>query len=384
MTEAGPLLLYLITSRLSSVLLRGQLSFLIDRGYRVVVGVGGGGDAAGQFDEGVETVALPFIRRPSPLADLHSFAATMSLIRRLRPALVNASTPKAGLIGMTAAVVCRVPVRVYVVRGLPFETAKGWRRALYRVLDKLAAVCATHVIFNSDSLRKVALDERIATRSATHVLGSGSSNGVCTERFAVLPERDEARDELGLPLEADVVGYVGRLAADKGVPDLVRAFTRLSRDHRPLWLLVVGSGTNEEPLDSTTRRLLEDHERIVCVPWLDDPRLAYSAMDVLALPSYREGLPNVALEAQLCGLPVVGYAATGTVDAVQNGITGLLVPVGDADALSSALSSVLHDGDFRRRAGRAAIEWVKTTFDQERVWSDLADRYDAWLSMARR
>ena len=151
---------------------------------------------------------------PSPFADLRALWATWRLIRRVRPDVVNASTPKAGLLGMVAAWMARVPVRVYVVRGFRFETATGWRRRLFRSLERLAAGCATHVVFNSASLLEVGRREGIVRGERGEVIGHGSGNGIDVERFAddALPDRDAARRELGVPLGDDVVvvGFVGR------------------------------------------------------------------------------------------------------------------------------------------------------------------------------
>lgn len=361
-------LLYLITSPLSAGFLRGQLAHLQKEGFEVVVGVGPG-DAT--FDEGVIVERLPFQRKPSPLNDLRALVAAVRLIRSTRPDLVNASTPKAGLLGMAAAWVCRVRVRVYVVRGFRFETTTGWKRGVLRRLEAIAARCATHVVFNSPSLRSVGEREGVVRPGRGDVLGAGSGNGIALDRFADVPARAEARRALGIGEGDEVIGFVGRLTPDKGVADLVRAFAALAEQRPALRLLLVG--------DAEDGVAIAEHERVTHVSWLDQPGAAYRAMDVLAFPSYREGMPNVPLEAQLCGVPVVAYAATGTVDAVRDGVTGVLVPLGDVAALQQALTAVLDDADRAGAMGEAGAAWVAATFSQERVWSELASRYRAWL-----
>jgi glycosyltransferase involved in cell wall biosynthesis len=377
-----PRLLYLITSPLSARFLRGQLRHLVDAGFDVVVGVGGeDGEAGAGFDDGVEVVTLPYVRRPRPLADAHALVATIRLIRRVRPALVNASTPKAGLVGTLAAAICRVPVRVYVVRGLRFERMAGRGRMFYRRLERLTMRCANQVIFNSASLRHMAVEEGLLPPASGHVLGAGSGNGVDADRFALLPGREEARKAFGLESGVAVMGYVGRLNHDKGIADLIEVFARLASDNRNLRLLVVGDHGDDDHLDPAVSTAIAGDPRIVHVPWTDSVASAYVAMDVLVFPSYREGLPNAPLEAQLCGVPVVGYAATGTVDAVRSGVTGTLVPVGDRVALRDAVAAMLADADRSRAMGAAGAAWVASAFSPAVVWYDLLGHYRRWLGV---
>jgi glycosyltransferase involved in cell wall biosynthesis len=375
--------LYLLTDEISSVLVRGQLGHLVEEGFDVTVAARraapGEPPEPGKWDDGVTVEHLPFVREPSPLADLRALWATIRLIRRLKPAIVNASTPKAGLLGMLAAWLCRLPVRVYVVRGFRFETATGWRRRLFRSLEWVAIHCADHVVFNSRSLLSVGEREGLITPGRGEVIGGGSGNGIDVSRFAddVLPTRAEARERFGLPAEATVVGFVGRFTRDKGIADLTQVFTSTLRQRPDVWLLLVGQFEDGDPVRADVRATIEHDERIVTVPWLDHPGVAYRAMDLLAFPSYREGLPNVPLEAQLCGVPVVGYAATGTVDAVAPG--SAVVTVGDVDALSGEIVAQVDAGIGRSSSERQEATWVVENFERARLWSGLVDRYRAWV-----
>jgi glycosyltransferase involved in cell wall biosynthesis len=374
-------LLYLITDQISSVFLRGQLAHLLAEGYEVTVGTNcSGSNASDRFDPGVDVVDVAYEREPHLPKDLRSLGTTVRLIRRLRPDLVNASTPKAGLVGMIASWICRVPVRVYVVRGFRFETASGPRRWLYWSTEWVALHCANRVLFNSESLRAIAAQQHLLSMSRGAVLGAGSGNGINTRRFDERPDRMTARREFGIPSDATVVGFVGRLTQDKGVTDLVSAFDVLADRLPQAWLLLVGTFEPGDRIPEVTRQRILSDSRITIVGWLEQPETAYSAMDVLAFPSYREGLPNVPLEAGLCAVPVVGYAAPGTVDAVKSGVTGLLVPTGDVSALALALEEVLANDELRARLATTAGEWVRATFSRELIWQSLSGRYQTWLS----
>jgi glycosyltransferase involved in cell wall biosynthesis len=198
---------------------------------------------------------------------------------------------------------------------------------------------------------------------------------------------------LNIPSDDFVIGFVGRLTADKGLDDLVTAFIALdhqassSLDFSSLagncWLVVAGSLEDGDPLSQATHDIFHSHPRIRLLGWVANSSEIYRGFDVLAFPSYREGLPNVPLEAQLCGVPVVGYAATGTVDAVRNGETGILVPVGDKDSLTKALQTVLSDKQLRHRLSVAAPVWVRNNFDQTKIWSELVTCYRQWLAAVR-
>ena len=373
--------LYLITTDISSVFLKGQLAFLSEAGFRVTVGTKvSDGATPGTFDEGVRLIDIPFVREPSPWRDLVALVAAIRLIRSVRPAVVNASTPKAGLIGMIAARLCRVKVRVYVVRGLRFETMTGRRRRIFVALERVAMLCATHVVFNSRSTLAVAKELGIVGTGVGRVLGAGSGNGLDMARFSHFVPDPGARATFGIPENARVVGFIGRFTKDKGIADLIEAFGHLCATRPDSWLILVGSFESADPLPSSTLAAIHRHDRIRTVAWTNDLASVYSSIDVLAFPSYREGLPNVPLEAQACSIPVVGYEASGTVDAVRNGVTGRLVPVGDVTALSDALAELLDDATTAGEMGKRGKEWVGQAFRQDVVWSALRDCYETWIA----
>ncbi len=374
-------MLYAVTSDISARFLRGQLEFLIDHGYEVAVGTRLS-ERAAAFDDGVQIHDLPLEREPSPVADLRGLFAVIALIRRVRPTIVNASTPKAALIGMLAAWLLRVPQRVYVVRGLRFETASGFGRGILRWLERLTTACATDVVYNSRSLLTVAERERSVRSGRGVVLAGGSGNGIDVDRFRDLPSRDDSRRALGLPPDADVVGFVGRLTRDKGVVDLVQSV----RADDDTVLLLVGDFEPGDPVPSATQHGIETAPNIIHLPWVDDPRTIYPAMDLLVFPSYREGLPNVPLEAQLCGVPVIAYGSTGTIDAVFPGAPNEIVPTGDVDALATAIERQLHGPhiDGGPDDSDAPIRWVTEQFGQRQVWEELLSVYESDNRSAKR
>jgi glycosyltransferase involved in cell wall biosynthesis len=334
--------------------------------------------------EGVRAVAVSMRREPAPCRDLMALARLTRLIRRIRPEIVHVHTPKAGLLGALAARIAGVPVRLYTLRGLRAEGLTGFGRRMLLAAERLTCRSSHRVICVSESLRQLALKLRLAPAEKLVVLGAGSSNGVDSGRFSrateVLAKAGELRARLRIPEGAPVVGFVGRLVRDKGLVELVEAFRSLGGEFPELRLLVVGPFEGYDAVPEATRREMETNPKVVLAGSLDDTAPAYALMDVLALPSYREGFPNTPLEAAAMEIPVVTTNATGCVDSVVDGVTGAVVPVRDSVALWRALAAYLRDGELRLRHGRAGRERVLREFRPEAIWRAMLNEYVALLT----
>lgn len=354
-------------------LLARQLVDLRDRGFEVTVISSGGADfeVVRQLEQ-VQCITVPFEREISPLRDVVCLWKLTWILRRLRPSIVHASTPKGGLLGSVAAWLAGVPVRIYLLRGLRLETTRGLKRWILRASERTASACATRVVCVSESLRRLYLQERLAVAEKAVVLAHGSSQGVDARHFSASEESigaaAELRRRLAIPPAAPVIGFVGRLTRDKGVVELCESFERILQRLPECRLLMVGDFECGDPVPRACVEYLQRHPQVILTGFVCDTALYYRLMDVLVLPSHREGLPNVLLEAAAAEIPTVAYRATGTVDAVRDGVTGTLVPIGELPSLIDAVARYLENPELRREHGRAGRRHVLRYFRSEIVW----------------
>ena len=378
-----PLIVHVMTIPGSLVFLRGQIAHVRKAGFSVHV-ITSPGDELLDFvaHEGVGMDAIPMPRAITPFQDLVALVRLWRALRRLRPEIVHSHTPKGGLLGMVAASLAGTPVRMYHIRGLPFVTETGWRRRLLRSTEWISCALAHRVLAVSRSMRDIAIEEGLCAPEKIAVLLGGSGNGVdATGRFTPQPSsvRGAERKRFGIPEDALVIGFVGRLTRDKGVIELASAWQRLRERHPRLHLLLVG-------FDELDRRFADVVAALRADPRVHDPGeqsdmpRVYAAMDVVALPTYREGFPNVALETAAMSLPIVATNVPGCVDAVQDGVTGLLVPARDPDALAAALERYLADPELRARHGQASRQRVLREFRQESIWDLIVAEYRTLLA----
>lgn len=377
----APTILVGVTHPQTCLVLSARLRTLREAGFRVLL-VSSPGDLlwSTAARERVEPIAIPMRRAISPFADLVALVRLWKLLGFRRPDLVEFSTPKAGLLGTLAAKLRGVPRRVYMLRGLKLETSTGLKRRVLLWAERITAACADVVLCNSESLRAQALALRLAPASKLQLLGEGSSHGVDIERFT--PGPSQVRERMKIPRGVPLVGFVGRLTRDKGLPELIKAFDLILRAEPSTHLLLVGwFDTSEDALDSSLRGLIENHPRMHCTGMIRDTAPYYRAIDVLVLPTWREGFPNVVLEAAATGIPVVTTACTGARDSVVPEVTGLLIPPGQPQAICESILKIIRDPQRRRRMGQAARAWVLEHYPEERVVTITADYYRSLLEM---
>ena len=354
-----------VTSSVSMLFLTPIASRLSGTGFEVHLVSAPPEPSSILLGEGVAWHGLPMEREPSLVLDVVSLFGWFRLIRRLSPTLVSIGTPKAAFLGLFAARLLKVPNRVYVLRGLRSETASGFVKIIAVFAERISAKCATEILAVSHSLRSKYLSSAFCAPSKIRVLGNGSSHGVCVDRFRELSasDREVRKWELGIAQGVPVLGYVGRFSTDKGFQTLVAVRELLSNSGFDHEFLLLGS------LEDSARELHELNlygRQVKNFGYVSDPENYYPVMNLLLLPTKREGFPNVVLEAACCAIPTIATNTTGTVDAVVHGETGLLVdstePFVFAETVREALRGPIKVANLGRRARlRARAEFEEQT-----------------------
>lgn len=366
---------FVVSSPLTArAFLSGHIAAL-SRHYTVDLAVDAkGGDGLGGIPVHARIVPMPIRRKVAPAADISVLLRLIVLFRRERYSAVSSVTPKAGMLAMLAAAMAGVPLRTHIFTGQVWATRMGWQRWLLKAADRLIARLATHVLADSPSQRDFMAAEGIAAAHKIRVLGDGSICGADGERFRPDAERRAAvRSAHGIPEEAAVFLFLGRLNRDKGVLDLADAFAAL--DNAAAWLLVAGPD-EAELRGEMERRLGAALARTRFVGYTDRPEDFMAAADVFCLPSYREGFGMVIIEAAAAGIPAIGSRIYGVTDAIEENVTGLLHRAGDAGGLAGQMASLAGDAVRRRAMGEAARERALRLFSREAVTQ-------AWLGFYR-
>ena len=341
-------------------------------------------DLAAEWPVGVRLQYIPLPRRIAPFADARALAALYRFFRREHFDLIHSVTPKAGLLATAAGRLAGAPCRVHCFTGQVWATRQGIGRFALKQADRVIVANATHVMTDSHSQRAFLETEGVLGRKHAHVIGQGSISGVDLGRFHADPDtRSSIREELGVPDNAFVMLFVGRLNADKGIPDLAKAFERLANEFADAWLVLVGP--DEGGMLERCRTLLgPQSQRLRAIAYTSTPERYMAAADLLVLPSYREGFGSVVIEAAACGVPAVASRIYGLSDAVVDGETGLLHPPRDIDALHAALRQLYTDPAQRGAMARNARDRAVAEFSKERVTAGLLDYYDQLLTGAPR
>lgn len=374
-------LLYMTTVPVSLGFLAGRPGYLRRHGFDVhaLASPGPDLDAFGARED-VPVHPVPMLRQISPFRDLVALYRLAGVLRVIDPSIVHAGTPKGGLLGMLSAWLSRVPVRVYTIYGFPHMTESGLKRLLLLWSERVSCRLAHQVYSVSHSIRQVAISDRICSPDRISVLGGGSINGV-DAWSAFNPDRIAAdglrslRQFLGIPEGAPVIAFVGRIARDKGIAELLAAWNIVRARHRSAHMMLVGDMDERDPAARAGLRAQDDDDRLHLPGHVGNVAEMLAMADIIVLPTYREGFPNVLLEAAAMAKPVVATLIPGCIDAVADGVTGTLVPPKDATALAGAIDRYLTDPELRARHGQAGRERVLRDFRQEDIWEALHTEY---------
>lgn len=351
------------------------------RGWDVHIVANSRGEAWPSLEDYATFHAIPMSRRPSPLKDVVALLGWCRLFLNLQVDVAIVGTPKAALLAMVSAKFCGVKKRVYHLRGLRLETESPFRKPFLRMLERLTSFCASEVLAVSNTLATVYLDSNLAPKRKVVVLGKGSSHGVDLEHYNPGKWTNWIPNEVSLlsliDREVLVLGYVGRVSRDKGFGCLAELQDRLIDNGVDHEIVIVG------PIEAELKELGIFRQPPIFLGEVRDPAPYYSLFDLILLPTKREGFPNAILEAGSSGVPAVTTDATGAIDSVIPGITGLIARAGDCGSFADQVIELAKDPERRNRMGMAARDWISQNFDEKLVVGLLCDYCDGLLVTGR-
>jgi glycosyltransferase involved in cell wall biosynthesis len=336
------------------------------------------------IQEAVRIVPVSMTRSITPGQDIKALWQLYRLFKKEKPAIVHTHTPKAGLLGMMASRLAGVPIRMHTVAGMPLMESKGMKKNILKSTEQLTYMCATKVYPNSRNLAEYIFKNKFCKKNKLKVLGNGSSNGIDTDYFqctpSVLSTAGDIRKRLNLSENNFVFLFIGRLVRDKGIEELVEAFVQLKQEYTDIKLLLVGPfEQNLDPISERVIRTIELDADIIHEGFQQDIRPYLALSQVLAFPSYREGFPNVPMQAGCFDLPSIVTDINGCNEIIEHRINGLIIPVKHTEALRDAMATLMSDKDLYANIKRNARKMILERYDQKKFWSILLEEYQSEL-----
>ena len=364
-------------------LLEGQLTFMKD--HFSVIAISSQEEELKRVaqKQGVPYFFVHLTRKITPYQDLKAVYSVYRFLRKEKPEIVHTHTPKAGIVGMIAARLAGVPFRLHTVAGLPLLEATGFKRKVLNVVEKFTYHSATHVYPNALGLKNIIIDLKFAKPEKLKVIGKGSSNGIDTTYFsktnASWPPRD-IEEELGVSRSDFTFILVGRLVGDKGVNELVEAFVGVQKKHSEAALLLVGPLEEElDPLLPKTQHIINTHPKIFITGYVQDVRPYFAFAKALVFPSYREGFPNVVLQAGAMELPSIVSDINGCNEIITSNHNGLIVPVKDSKSLEEAMLIFIENKTIYEDLKENARKVVTSSYERREIWAALLKEYQSLI-----
>ena len=370
------------------VLLKGQLRFMASNGFDVK-GVSSEGEELREVheNEGIVMEAINMSRKITPFQDLKSLWEMWNFLRKEKPQIVHTHTPKAGIIGMLAARLAGVPHRLHTVAGLPLMEATGIKRKILNFVEKLTYSSATRVYPNSKGLYDFILQNHFTQSNKLKIIANGSSNGINTTFFSPAQvseiEKVALREKLNIHSDDFVFVFVGRIVSDKGINELIKAFSELQTvENKPagIKLLLVGGLENDlDPLNPETLAEINQNKDIISVGFQQDVRSFFAIADALVFPSYREGFPNVVMQAGAMGLPSIVSDINGCNEIIVEGENGLIIPPKNVEKLKEKMLTLARDKNLYIKLKENSRRMIKNRYEQSMVWKALLEEYEGLL-----
>ena len=364
-------------------LLKGQLNYMSQ--YFNVIGISSPGETLDEVKrfEGIKVYAVPIKRKPSPIADLVSVYRIYSILKKEKPTIVHTHTPKAGFVGMIAAYLANVPLKLHTVAGLPLMTRKGLIKKVLIWIEMITYRFADMIYPNSYGLKDYINSLNIVDPNKIEVIAHGSSNGIDLSFFDPDCISDEnvieIKEKHNISNDDFIFIYIGRIVKDKGINELLYATKRLIEKYPEVKLLMLGNFEDQlDPIDTKLKQYAYESDNILLVGYQSDIRPYLKLADVMVHPSYREGFPNVVLQAGAFNLPCIVTDINGSNEIIINNYNGIIIPVGDTESLYEAMNKLLQTLEFKQINTR---ELISEKYERIFVWRKIFREYMNRLSL---
>ena len=363
-----------------SKLLSGQLSNFKE--YFEIIAVSSPGNILNKVESEakVRTFSLNLTRAITPLKDIISLIKFTFFLIKEKPLIVHSHTPKAGIVSMMAAFLARVPIRMHTVAGLPLTEAKGFKKRVLVFVEKLTYATATNVYPNSFGLKDYILQNKLCSERKLKVIGSGSSNGIDTDYFSVVNMNSDVlkglKESIGIEKNTFVFCFVGRIVKDKGIHELVSAFNRIDQKEFKSKLLLVGNYEQDlDPIDNEILHKIKANKNIIEAGYQEDVRPYLAISNALVFPSYREGFPNVVLQAGAMNLPAIVSNINGCNEIITHLENGLIVPVKEVTPLYESMILLIKKPSLCNSLSLNSRERIKSKYERAHFWNLLLEEY---------
>lgn len=361
------------------ILLKGQLKFISQ--YYEVIAISSNGPLLERVsaEEQVKTYPVNLTREITPVKDLIALYRLYVYFKKEKPEIVHTHTPKAGLLGMIAAKWAGVPIRMHTVAGLPILTATGVKKKVLFLTEWITNKCATYIYPNSFKLAEIIVANKYCRPNKIRVIGNGSSNGINVDHYdrSVVPADRIAKlkTELNITDNNLIFCFVGRIVSDKGINELVLSFVALQKKYDHIKLLLVGPFEDLDPLDKENSDEIHNNSDILYMGYQEDIRPYLCVSNVFVFPSYREGFPNVVMQAGAMSLPCIVTNINGCNEIIQGGVNGLIVPPQDQTALCDAMDKFVTDKQLAEKLSKQSRATIVERYSQQFVWNELLKEY---------
>ena len=361
-------------------LISGQLHFMSS--FYNVIAVSSDKERLERYGESEKVAVFPLemTRKITPLRDVFAVLKLYFFLKKTKPFIVHTHTPKAGIVGMLASKLAGIPHRLHTVAGMPLLEQAGFKRMVLNFVEKLTYSCATKVYPNSFKLRDVIIKNEYCPPTKLKVLANGSSNGIDTSYFDAThfseDQKSSLKQYLGIKSSDFVFIFVGRIVSDKGINELISAFSEIQEYKMDLKLLLVGPYEQElDPLKEETLNQINANKSIFSVGYQDEVRSYFAISDCLVFPSYREGFPNVVMQAGAMGLPSIVSDINGCNEIIEDTKNGYIIPVRDKEAVKETLIRILENQEEYSKMQQNAREMIVSRFDQKIMWESILQEY---------